>query len=173
MVNQVSAKYLSNQAWVLLHYAHDLIVKSEETTFLQEAGISYQHFMVLMVMSSVEQPVKEAKLAHLLKRNANSVSTLTDRMEKLGLITKTRSRLDQRLVQVAMTQTGTDKFKQGFQVGNDLVQRLMRDFSNDELAQFVKLLNKVAAHSAREMGLKEDPAVFSTESILNLVNVIE
>lgn len=173
MTKQESSKYLGNQAWILLHYAHDMITRIEENTFLQEAGISYQHFMVLMVMESIEKPVKEAKLALILKRNPNSVSTLTDRMEKLGLVTKTRSRTDRRLVQIEITPTGEDKFKQGFQVGNDLVQRLMHDFSVDELNFLVKLLDKVAVYSAREIGLKENPAEFAIENIKNLVNSVK
>ena len=173
MTKPESSEYLRNQAWVLLHYVHDLIVKSEEYTFMQEAGISYQHFMVLMAMKSVGGPVKEAILSRLLKREPNSVSMITDRMEKLGLVKKTRSLTDRRLVEVAMTPAGDKKFKQGFKIGNSLVQRLVTDFSDDELNQLVKLLDNVAVHAAGELRLNDQPAEFAEENIQNLVKAIK
>jgi MarR family transcriptional regulator, 2-MHQ and catechol-resistance regulon repressor len=173
MIKQQSSDYLRNQVWVLLHYTHDMIMKNEEDMFRLQAGVSYQHFMVLMAMESVGRPVKEAVLVRLLQRNPNTVSMITDRMEKIGLVKKIRSRTDRRLVEVEMTQTGKDNFKKAFKVGNDLVRQLLPDFSDNELKQFVQLLDKVSSNAAHGLGLKDKPAEVAAENIENLVTSIK
>jgi len=173
MAKQDTSNNLRNQVWVLIHSAHDLIVKNEEEIFRLQAGVSYQHFMVLMAMVSVGKPVKEAVLVRLLQRNPNTVSMITDRMEKLGLVRKLRSLTDRRLVEVELTKTGKAKFKEAFKIGNDLVQRLVPDFSDEELKQFINLLDKVASHAASEIGLKDEPAEVAANNIRNLAKTIK
>lgn len=161
----VSPDYWRHQVWVLLHYAHDIVVKNEENAFRLKIGVSYQKTLILMIMESFDRPVTAVELARLLQRNPNTVSMILDRMEKQSLVKKVRSLTDRRQVHVKMTPIGKEKLAQAIGVGNDLVERIVTDFSTEELQVFAKFLNKITNQAAREAGLEKSPAEFAVEHI--------
>jgi DNA-binding MarR family transcriptional regulator len=157
--------YWRHQVWVLLHYAHDIVVKNEEDVFRRKVGVSYQKTLILMVMESFENPVTAVELARVLQRNPNTVSMILDRMEKQSLVKKVRSQIDRRLVHVRMTPTGKEKLAEAIGVSNDLVGRIVTGFSTEELKVFAKFLDKITSQAARETGLKQSPTEFAAENI--------
>jgi MarR family transcriptional regulator, 2-MHQ and catechol-resistance regulon repressor len=165
--------YWNHQVWLLLHYAHDLVIKIEEDTFRRKAGVSYQQFLILMVMESFEGPATGVELAHLLQRNANTVSMILDRMEKIDLVKKVRSKTDRRLVHVRMTPTGKEKLAQAIKVGNSLVDSTVTGFSEEELKEFARLLQKLSSQAAREAGMKMNPVEAAAANIKRAENIFK
>jgi DNA-binding MarR family transcriptional regulator len=157
MTSQKTTEYWRHQVWILLHYAHDIVIKNEEDFFRRKVGVSYQQALILMAMESFEKTVTAVELARVLQRNPNTISMILDRMEKQSLVKKIRSLEDRRLVHVKMTQLGKDKLVQSMKVGNDLVRRIVKDFSEEELQVFAKLLNRIIEQAAREAGMEENP----------------
>ena len=157
MSEPVQSDYWRHQVWTLLHYAHDIVIKNEEDAFRRKAEVSYQQGLILMVMESFDNPVTAVEIARLMQRNPNTVSMILDRMEKQLLVKKVRSLDDRRLVHVQMTQLGREKLAQAIKVGNDLVGRIVNDFSEEELKLFAKFLSKITTRAAHEAGIDESP----------------
>ncbi len=63
-----------------------------------ESKISYEKFLVLLLMSSIGKEANATLLSRQLGRNPNTLSTILDRMEKDGLVKKTRDTTDRRIV---------------------------------------------------------------------------
>ena len=162
-----------HQAWVQLHYTYDMISKCEETTFVQKAGISHQQFLVLMTIESIDGLTTAAELARRLQRNANTISMIADRLEKLGLVKKVRSRKDRRLVYLKITQLGKEKLEQALRVGWGLIERLTSCFSEEELHLFASLLEKLRLQAFRELGLGEDANQTAVMNFQKSVRILE
>jgi DNA-binding MarR family transcriptional regulator len=173
MTGSPASDYLGIQAWVLLHHAHDLIVKTEEDSFYRKAGVSYQQFLVLMTMESIARPATAVELSRLLQRNPNAISMILDRMEKSGLIKRVRSKIDRRLVHVLMTPSGKKLLGQAVGIGMELVRRMLAAFSDEELQLLIRLLDKVSLQATDEIGLKDKPSEIASENIRSVAHIFE
>ena len=96
MANPLVLSEFKHKVWVLLHHTYEQILKSEEATF-GKAGLSYQMFVILLGIECIDDPVTMTDLARWMERNPNSISMITDRMEKKGLVQKIKDQPDRRI----------------------------------------------------------------------------
>ena len=83
---------LDNQICFRLYTAARLITQAY-TPMLNELGITYPQYLVLMVLWEQDsQPVND--IAHRLLLETNTVTPLLQRMEKLGIVVRKRGKED-------------------------------------------------------------------------------
>jgi MarR family transcriptional regulator, organic hydroperoxide resistance regulator len=124
----------------------------EEKRYLAKAGITFQQFLVLLAARSVEPPVTQADISRAVNRNRNSISLMVERMERLGLIERSRSKIDRREIHVVLTSLGSQKLSDALSVGIPLTERLCSVFSGKELAQMVAMMGKLQDRIASDLG---------------------
>ena len=92
---------LENQLCFRLYAASRLVTQAYHP-FLEELGITYPQYLVLLVLWEQDaQPVND--LARPLHLETNTVTPLLQRMEKEGLVTRKRGKEDGRQVIVSLT----------------------------------------------------------------------
>ena len=92
---------LENQLCFRLYAASRLVTQAYHP-FLEELGITYPQYLVLLVLWEHDaQPVND--LAKHLHLETNTVTPLLQRMEKDGFVTRTRGKDDGRQVIVSLT----------------------------------------------------------------------
>lgn len=95
---------LSNQLCSRLYTASRLITQSYKP-LLDKLGITYPQYLVLMVLwENDNQPVNE--IAHRLKLETNTITPVLQRMEKQGIVVRTRGMVDSRQRIVSLTKEG-------------------------------------------------------------------
>ena len=95
---------LDNQVCFRLYTAARLITQAY-TPMLNELGITYPQYLVLMVLWEQDaQPVND--IAHRLLLETNTVTPLLQRMEKLGIVVRKRGKEDKRQQIVSLTEKG-------------------------------------------------------------------
>ena len=99
-----SALQLSSQICFPLYSASRLITKAYKP-YLDEMGITYPQYLVLMVLWENDN-LSVNQITEKLLLNTNTLSPLLKRMEKLGLIERSRSRKDERSVLINLTEEG-------------------------------------------------------------------
>ena len=105
---------LDNQICFRLYTASRLITQAY-TPMLNELGITYPQYLVLMVLWEKDsQPVND--IAHRLMLETNTVTPLLQRMEKQGLIIRKKSELDKRQQIVNLTKKGYEMEEQAFKL---------------------------------------------------------
>ena len=86
-------------------YAASRLITREYQPLLDELGLTYPQYLVLMVLWENDGlPVNE--IGRRLILNTNTVTPLLKRMETQGLVTRRRSADDERRVIVALTPQG-------------------------------------------------------------------
>jgi MarR family transcriptional regulator, organic hydroperoxide resistance regulator len=133
---------LSNQVCFPL-YAASRLVTREYQPFLDELGITYPQYLVMLVLWEKDcQSVNEITSKLLL--NTNTVTPLLKRMEKLKLVSRTRSEDDERKVQICLTNKGNELKLQASEIPFKLSENLTSgDLSVDELIKLKDQLYKV------------------------------
>ena len=105
---------LDNQICFRLYTASRLITQAY-TPMLNELGITYPQYLVLMVLWEKDSlPVND--IAHRLMLETNTVTPLLQRMEKQGLIIRKKGELDKRQQIVSLTKKGCEMEEQAFKL---------------------------------------------------------
>ena len=126
---------LSNQVCFPLYSASRLITKAYKP-FLDEIGITYPQYLVLLVLWE-KDGVSVNQITEKLLLNTNTISPLLQRMEKLNLIQRTRNSEDERCVIVQLTEAGKAIKEKASLIPDQMLQILMND--NIELAEVLQL----------------------------------
>ncbi len=95
---------LRNQICFPIYSVSRLITKAYKP-FLDQIGITYPQYLVLMVLWENDN-LSVNKIAEKLLLNTNTLSPLLKRMEKMELIQRNRSSKDERNVIVQLTEKG-------------------------------------------------------------------
>lgn len=105
---------LDKQICFRLYTAARLITQAY-TPLLNELGITYPQYLVLMVLWEQDsQPVND--IAHRLLLETNTVTPLLQRMEKLGIVNRQRGKEDKRQQIVSLTEKGKAMEEQAYKV---------------------------------------------------------
>ena len=103
---------LDNQICFRLYTAARLVTQAY-TPMLNELGITYPQYLVLMVLWEKDnQPVND--IAHRLLLETNTVTPLLQRMEKLGIVTRKKGEQDKRQQIVSLTEKGKAMEEEAF-----------------------------------------------------------
>ena len=105
---------LDNQICFRLYTAARLITQAY-TPMLNELGITYPQYLVLMVLWEQDgQPVND--IAHRLVLETNTVTPLLQRMEKQGIVERHRGETDKRQQIVSLTEKGKAMEEQAYEI---------------------------------------------------------
>lgn len=130
---------LENQLCFPVYAASRLIIR-EYQPLLEELGITYPQYLVMMILWENDGiPVSDITQALLL--NTNTVTPLLQRMETIGLLERQRSKEDERKVIVKLTEKGVVLKAQAMFIPEKLATCLLS--ADMDVAGLVDLKNKL------------------------------
>lgn len=133
--------------WVLLHQTRDATYNAREKE-LRQYGISPMEAAVLFIIQAIGDEATPAEISRWLFRKQHSVTALLVRMEKRGLVKKTRDLARKNMVRVTITEKGTQAYSNS--ANRDSIHKTMSTLSEEEHRQLSASLLKV-----RDVALKE------------------
>jgi DNA-binding MarR family transcriptional regulator len=134
---------IRHKLWELLHHTNSLLVKYADVKLLEETGISYQQFLVLLMMDRLGKAATGTQIADMLDRNPNTLSMIIDRMTEGGLVKRQRDMKDHRCVRIVMTPKGKSKLIKTVDSGWSIIGQLAEPFTEEELKTFASLTEKL------------------------------
>ena len=143
---------LNNQLCFRLYTAARLTVGAYHP-YLDPLGITYPQYLVLLVLwEQDKQPVCD--IARRLMLDTNTVTPLLQRMEKAGLLTRTKGKTDTRQRIVTLTEKGMAMREQAKHIPECLSASIMDKMGSvEELAAIVPALDKLIERlSERQIG---------------------
>ncbi|AFU68150.1 transcriptional regulator, MarR superfamily [Psychroflexus torquis ATCC 700755] len=126
---------LSNQICFPIYSVSRLITKAYKP-YLDEMGITYPQYLVLMVLWENDH-LSVNQISEKLLLNTNTISPLLKRMEKLDLIKRNRSSKDERSVNVQLKNKGKLLKDKAKPIPEQLLKILLND--NIELSDVIQL----------------------------------
>lgn len=105
-------------------YAASRLITREYQPYLDELGITYPQYLVLMILWEEDRvPVND--IAKKLILNTNTMTPLLKRMEQQGIVARERSKDDERKVIVQLTEKGKDMREKAALIPEKLVKNLL------------------------------------------------
>ena len=136
------------ELWTMMLHATDLIYDIREKE-LARYGITPRQAGILTVVDDFGGNVKLADIAQVSNREPNSISTLVQRMERNGLVTKQRDRQKKNVIRVSLTPRGEEILP--LASNRRMLHRIFSSLTEDEIAQMKTSLNKLMARGLLEL----------------------
>jgi len=149
-----SARNKEDDIWIMLDQAHAAIYADREKE-LRQYNLSTMKSAVLFCINQIGSEVTPAELSRWLLRRSHSVSGLLNRMEKDGLIKKTKDLHRKNLVRVTVTEKGKQAYKDSLKSVS--IRRLMYCLSVEERKQLYSSLEKLRNMALQELGAPRPP----------------
>ena len=142
------------QVWNLFQQTYLLAFRHLEQLTSRE-GLSHSQATALGVLASMDRPLPLSHLARYLTQEAQSTTELADRLERRGLVRRTRDLKDRRLVLLELTPDGHAVYER---IQPSLMQggeQLFGGLTQRDRAHLATLLKPVRERAAALLGLDE------------------
>ena len=125
----------------LVRRAHNQLMPRAEALFA-DAELTFSQWVVLMSLRD-RTATTCAEIARHMNHDTGATTRLVDRLEKRGLLARTRSTNDRRIVHLKLLPAGKAMAKALTPRIVDFWNNVLEDFSNDEAATLIKLLTRL------------------------------
>lgn len=137
----------------------------------RETGLTGPQLWTIKVLSGAA-PMRVSELARRMYLHPATVVGILDRLEGRGLVTRTRSAEDRRVVEIDLTDLGKDMIKKAPEVAQGLLVKGLEPLPDDDLAHIANGLEQLV----KILGAQEIPATLLVSSVLDETernNIIE
>jgi DNA-binding MarR family transcriptional regulator len=160
------------RTWILLRQVHNLVSKCEDRVFSEYKLTTEQH-AVLMAIKHIDGPVRPTDVARWLDRSVNSVSMITDRMVKAGLVRRVRDRKDRRTVFLTVTSKAEKAYVLASAAGWRLIQEILAPLSDEDKLTLIGLLETLRDKTYDYLDLGEVVEEVKGSGIENMARVMK
>jgi len=144
------------KTWIRLRQASEAMEKVLATD-LDKQGTTPVQVDVLAILDASTKPPTPGQLSKYMFREQHSVSAQLSRMWRAGIVKKTRSKADQRVVKISASPKGKEQLAETKKIGLGQARDLIASaLSDQEMAQFDKLLKKVRDKALERLGQKPE-----------------
>jgi MarR family transcriptional repressor of emrRAB len=150
--NKFKLDTYTRNLFVLFDQTRDTLIRAVELE-LKQSNTNFAQCHILYVLSQAKNGMTQGDLSKWLLRNLNTVSTLINKMEKEGLVKKTKNNEDGK-VYVTLTQKGYEVWDGVTDRAIDLTFSVL---SEEEKEQLKVLLKKLRAGARNILGLDFKP----------------
>lgn len=109
---------------------------------LEELNVTYPQYLVLLVLWETDR-ISVKALGKRLFLDSGTLTPMLKRMEEHGLIQRTRSKEDERVVEVVLTEQGKQAEKQAEQIPLQFIEQT--NLNEEEVIQLKQTLSKMLA----------------------------
>ena len=124
--------------WALLHQTRHIIHEALKKD-MEPLGVSPRQVAALLIIEAIEKPATPSRIAYWLMRDRASVSVLLDRMERKGLINKTRNLDNKNLIAVTLTAKGKRVYSRI--ISSEMVHDMFSALSDEQHQQLMECLD--------------------------------
>jgi DNA-binding MarR family transcriptional regulator len=102
-----------------------------------------QYIVVANLVSGPGEPKSAADLCKVISYDAGAMTRMLDRLEAKGLIRRTRSAQDRRLMNLELTEEGRSAYPRMREISMSIANRFLRGFTKAEARQLEGFLNRM------------------------------
>jgi DNA-binding MarR family transcriptional regulator len=143
-----SVKDIDFGIWALLNQSRDVVLRVRENE-LSQYGITTKEADALLHIFINNNNLTPAEISRILFREHNTVSALLTRMEKKGLIVKTRDKRQKNIWRITITEKGMNAYYNGTK--RESLRIIMSSFSVTEKKQMMSFLKKIRDNALSQL----------------------
>jgi DNA-binding MarR family transcriptional regulator len=116
--------------------------------FLGPLEVTSAQLIVIVNLAGRECATSASELCKGISYDAGAMTRMLDRLEAKGLVRRTRSPADRRLVNLELTQAGKAAYPRLREVSMRVLNHSLRDFTQDEAKTLERLLERLGRNIA-------------------------
>jgi DNA-binding MarR family transcriptional regulator len=105
---------------------------------LEKVGLTESRLVILLALAKQDRPMMVDEFAGVLAVSPATATTLVKRLERDGLVTKKRSKEDNRKVYVSMTPTGAELIQKVAESHEAWITALLKDITTSDIGMLAK-----------------------------------
>ncbi|BFG75127.1 MarR family transcriptional regulator [Paraburkholderia terrae] len=141
---QPESIHLESSLGYYLTKARNVLVERTDRA-VAHLGLTTQQIGVILLLSC-GRATTPFELSRAMSYDSGSMTRMLDRLEKKGLIARSRSDKDRRIVKLGLTAQGQQAASQLPEIGADVLNEQLRGFSGADLATLIDLLSRFIAN---------------------------
>jgi DNA-binding MarR family transcriptional regulator len=147
----------SDQMWIVVNFAQswNTWAKALERS-LRPGQLTVSQVTTLQALYYAKRPLSPTEISHVLPLETHSVSPLLDRLHKRKIITRRRSKIDRRAVEVEMTPKGLALLTDLGASIRDAMEKVFYTLTPDEREALVKLTQKISNAAVDYLGASKE-----------------
>lgn len=126
--------------WTMLYQARDTILKARNKE-LYKHDLSFVQASVLFAIEANGGKISLSELSRWIFREPNTIYSLVIRLEKNGLISRTRVPGKKNLQEITLTEKGKEAYKQS--LNRESIHEILSCLSEEERKQLWSILKKL------------------------------
>lgn len=100
-------------------------------------------FRIFMLLSQSQQPLTMGELSSELSVPMSTATRIVDGLVKADMLERVQDANDRRIVRVGMSKNGRELYETGMEYNKQRISKLLKNFTAEEQAQLLKLMNKL------------------------------
>jgi DNA-binding MarR family transcriptional regulator len=141
---QPDSIHLESSLGYYLTKARNVLVERTDRA-VEHLGLTTQQIGVILLLSC-GRATTPFELSRAMSYDSGSMTRMLDRLEKKGLIARSRSDKDRRIVKLELTAQGQNAASQLPEIGADVLNEQLRGFSSADLTTLIDLLSRFIAN---------------------------
>lgn len=137
------------RTWLRLLSCESLIEQQLRSRFRNEFEVTLPQFDVLSELERTQSPMTMSELSRELMVSNGNVTGVIDRLERSGLVTRTRAEHDRRVQYIELTPEGWSRFDEMALRHEQWLDEMFSDLSGKDMARLQKLLLKTRQSVSR------------------------
>jgi DNA-binding MarR family transcriptional regulator len=139
--------------WLLLSETKSALFKAREKKIGHYVHANQASVLVYIWFRDGQATISE--MSKTVSREIHTVSELISRMEKKGLVIKTRDPKRKNVTHLAVTEKGRDMAQEVIQI--DFVRKMISTLSAEQQRQLSSILNTLLKAAQNELGIEGQP----------------
>jgi DNA-binding MarR family transcriptional regulator len=147
-MDTMATTYGKRELWALLDQATTAMSRVADNE-LSQAGITMIQGAVLYYVKNAKEPVIPAHISRWLFREPHTVSQLLMRMEKQGLVKRTKNLDRKNQLRITLTEKGEQAYQK--QIEMRVISKILSMLSPEECEKLGKYLKKLRDEAVKEL----------------------
>jgi len=143
--------YGKRELWALLSQASNALGRVADSE-LSQVGISMMQAAVLVFVKNSKEPVIPAHISRWLFREPHTVSQLLMRMEKQGLVKRTKNLDRKNQLRITLTEKGEKAYQKQIEMRS--IGKILSTLSTEECDKLGARLKKLRDEAVKELDSK-------------------
>ena len=139
--------------WLLRQTAHAMFDARQKE--LAQYGITTRHAAALFAIQAIGDEATPAEISRWVFREPHSVSGILSRMEKTGLVKKTKDLDKKNLIRVILTEKGRQAYRQATK--RESINRVFSALAEEDRQQLESLLELLWEKALKDLGVAVKP----------------
>ena len=147
-----------HRLWLLLYQVRDIMLSAREKELRKQVGITPEQSQILTVVNAIGNEATPAEISRWTFHRPHTISGILNRMEKAGLVKKSKDLPKKNMVRITITERGQQAYKKSLEAGS--ISRIMSALSEEKHQQLRSCLEALREKGITEIGFDIDELPF-------------